>query len=267
MAANVPIYCGRCGAPLAPGAPFCGTCGTPVAAQAQPAYAAPQAYGAPAAYPPYSYQRAAPAGRGGFVPQIAVAAALVGIIIIVTIGVTAFALRQNTGSHSSCTSNCSPKLVQPLPAAATYKSLKYGFELDYFDRWTVRAQDTSSIELGTTLGVVTVAGIPTTGSLDQVIAGVVQGLPSATYQSVTLVHELKGAHLGDQAGQGAVYSANLVKGSAKAVKIRFAVIAATRGDLTVVMFAQDPADTTNSANGLPEGFLFDYMCTEFRWGS
>jgi len=201
LAANVPLYCGRCGAPLTPGAPFCGTCGTPVAVQAPPAFTAPQAYSPPAAYAPYSYQRAAPPGRGGLVPQIAVAGALVGIILIVTIGVTAFALRQNAGTHSSCTSNCSPKLVQPLPAAATYKSLKYSFEVDYFDRWTVRAQDTSSIELGTTLGVVTVAGVPTTGPLDQVIAGVVQGLPTATYQSVTLVSPLKGAHLGDQAGK------------------------------------------------------------------
>jgi hypothetical protein len=63
-----------------------------------------------------------------------------------------------------------------------------------------------------------------------------------------------------------VYSANLVTGSAKAVKIRFAVIAATRGGVTVVVFAQDPADTSHSANGMAEGFLFDYMCTEFRWG-
>src|SRR6266702_8179879 len=103
MAANIPLYCGRCGAPLTPGAPFCGTCGMPVAVQAQPAYATPQAYSAPVAYAPYSYQRAAPAGRSGVVPQVAVAVALVGIILVVTVGVTAFALRQNAGSHPNCT--------------------------------------------------------------------------------------------------------------------------------------------------------------------
>jgi len=35
----------------------------------------------------------------------------------------------------------------------------------------------------------------------------------------------------------------------------------------VVVFAVDPADIAHYAHGMPEGVLFDYMCTIFRWGS
>ena len=94
----------------------------------------------------------------------------------------------------------------------------------------------------------------------------VAALPSATWQSVKLVNGVKGAHLGDQDGLGQIYSANLIGTNSKAAVVRFAVIAATKANVTVVVFAVDPADTSHYANGMAEGFLFDYMCTEFRWG-
>jgi hypothetical protein len=83
---------------------------------------------------------------------------------------------------------------------------------------------------------------------------------------VTKVSDLKGAHIGEQDGLGAIYSANLVGSGATSTKVRFAVIAATRGDVSVVIFAADPADTKNFDNGIPEGQEFDYLCQEFRWG-
>jgi hypothetical protein len=81
---------------------------------------------------------------------------------------------------------------------------------------------------------------------------------------VTQVDRVRGAHVGDEPGVGAVYSANLINGSQAAVKVRFAVIAAARGGTTVVVFAVDPADT-KTPNGMPEGQAFDYLCTEFSW--
>jgi hypothetical protein len=77
---------------------------------------------------------------------------------------------------------------------------------------------------------------------------------------------VKGAHIGDQDGLGAIYSANRVGSGATSTKVRFAVIAATHGDVSVVIFAVDPADTENYASGIPEGQEFDYLCQEFRWG-
>jgi hypothetical protein len=49
--------------------------------------------------------------------------------------------------------------------------------------------------------------------------------------------------------------------------VRFAVIVATRGGVSVVFFGADPADPKHSPHGIPEGQEFDYMCTSFRWGA
>ena len=103
------------------------------------------------------------------------------------------------------------------------------------------------------------------GEPNQVMMSTVSALPSSTYQSVTPVNDLKGAHIGDQDGVGRIYSANLVGTSQTATRVRFAVLVASRGGVTVVVFAVNPADPKNSPNGMPEGQLFDYLCTEFAW--
>jgi hypothetical protein len=161
--------------------------------------------------------------------------------------------------------NCSPKFVTPLPEESTFRSSSYKFQVNYSSAWTVRAQDAAGITLGTTVGSVQVTGMKG-GQPDQVLQSTVSALPTSKWQSVTLVSTLKGAHIGDQDGVGAVYSANLVGASQTAAKVRFAVIVATRGGVTVVAFAVDPADPKSSPNGMPEGQQFDYLCTEFVWG-
>jgi zinc ribbon protein len=254
------MFCGRCGAPIAPGATFCGRCGAPVATQAavaaRPTYQYPQA-------PPPAYRAARPYRLA---PAL-VAGGLVLILIVVATVVGLYAAAQfAAGHHSTCTSNCSPKLITPLPENATYRSSTFGFEVNYFSGWTVRSQSSSGIELGTHLGTVTVAGLKG-GQPDQVLQSTVSALPSATFQGVTLVTNLKGAHIGDQDGVGAVYAANLFGPSQTVTKIRFAVIVASRNGASVTVFAVNPADPKNAPNGMPEGQLFDYLCTEFVWGA
>jgi hypothetical protein len=253
-------FCGRCGAPLAPGAAFCGVCRTPVAPVSVASY---QQY----AYPyPYA-QPKAPRIGGARTTQIAVAAGLVVILLIVAIAAAFFAYRSVSGSHPTCTANCSPRLITPLPAAATYHSTAFKFDVDYSETWTIRSQDANGLTLGTKLGLVSVQGMKAGPSSDQVIQTLVSALPSASWQSVTLVSSLRGAHLGDVEGIGQVYSANLIGSNSKAAAVRFVVITATKGSVTVVVFAVDPADLAHYAHGMPEGVLFDYMCTIFRWGS
>ena len=247
-------FCGHCGNALAPGAPFCGRCGAPAGPPSQ------------VAYPAYAYPQAPPA-RSRLGPQIAVAGLLVAILIVVTVAVSFFAIRQADASHKNCTANCSPQVVKPLPASATYKSSAYKFEVDYISRWTVRSQDASGIELGTDMGTVSVIGSVTTAAPDQVLQNAVAALPTATFQGVAHVSDLKGAHLGERDGVGGIFAASIVTSNSKAVKVRFAVIVAAKNGVTVVMFALDPEDTSHFASGMPEGQLFDYMCTEFRWGA
>ncbi len=259
MAYQPPLrYCGRCGAPLPPLATFCGRCGTPVMMQAvaaRPAYGYPQA--PRAAYPAAGQYKLAPA---------LIAGGLVLILIVAAVLVGGFAVSQFVGgNHSTCTVNCSPKLVTPLPEQATYVSSAFKFQVNYFSAWTVRSQDASGITLGTKLGQVQVTG-SSGGNPDQLMRSTVSSLPTAQWQDVTLVGTLKGAHVGNQDGVGEVYSANLLGASQTAAKVRFAVIVASQREVTVAIFALGPADLKNFPNGMPEGQAFDYLCTEFAWG-
>ena len=256
MATPAPArFCGRCGAPLPPGATYCGRCGTPVmtaAVAAAPAYS----YPAPPRYPAARPSRLAPA---------MVAGGLVVILLVAALAVGGLAVAQFSGrTHTPCTANCSPKFVTPLREEASFQSSAYRFQVNYSSAWTVRASDANGVTLGTKVGLVQVVG--STGSNpQQAMQATVSALPTAQWQDVTLVKTLKGAHLGDQDGVGAIYSANLLGTSQTATKVRFAVISAARGGVTVVVFAVDPADPKNSPNGMPESQGFDYLCTELAW--
>jgi hypothetical protein len=258
MAVVTAQYCGRCGAPLAAGARYCGRCGTPVLMQT---YAPP---------PAYSY---APAPRADYPspgqPKLAaafIAGGLVLVLVVVAVAVGAISLaRIASGQHGACTSNCPPKSITPLPEQASFRSSEYRFQVNYSSKWTVRDQGPASVTLGTRLGMVQVTG--TTGqSPDQALQAAITALPSSQWQDVTQLNQLRGAHLGDAEGVGAIYSANLVGSGKTATKVRIAGIAASKGGVTVVVLAADPADPKGSPNGFPEGQAIDYLCTEFVWG-
>jgi hypothetical protein len=187
------------------------------------------------------------------------------ILAIAVVAVSAFAISQVIGTHSTCTTDCGPKLVTPLPESNTYRSVAFKFEVDYSSNWKVRNADADGVSLGTRLGHLDVIGSTAGPSLSQLIDATVSALPSSTYQSVARVSDLKGAHIGDQDGLGVVYSADVIGSNATATKARIAVIAATRGGVSVVIFALNPAYPKDFPNGMPEGQEFDYLCQEFRW--
>lgn len=251
-------YCGRCGAPVAPGSRFCGRCGTPVL---QAAVATPMYSYAPA--PPMAYPTAA---RAKLAPAL-IAGGLVAILLVVAVVAGGIVLSQlGRGGHSACTSNCPPKIVTPLPEQASYKSSVYKFQVNYSTRWTLRDQSGTGVTLGTRLGMVMVTGSAGT-TPERAMHDAVFNLPSSSWQDVSLIGGLRGAHLGDVDGVGAMYSANLVGTSQTATRVRIAVIAANFKGVTVVVLAEDPADPKGSPNGFPEAQLVDYLCTEFVWGS
>ena len=131
----------------------------------------------------------------------------------------------------------------------------------------MRTQDAQGVILATKLGQLQVTGTKSGTPLDQVLSSVVTALPTATWQDVAHVSDLKGAHIGDQDGVGAVYSANLVGSNATAAKVRFFVVVASRGGVTVAIFGVDPADPKNSPNGIPEDQEFDSLLQEFQWAT
>jgi hypothetical protein len=191
---------------------------------------------------------------------------LVLILLVATVAISAFAVSRAFGTRSTCTTDCGPKLGTPLPESNTFRSITFKYEVDYSSAWKVRSQDASGVSLGTRIGFVNIVGSSSGESLNQLIERTVSGLASGSWQAVTKVSDLKGAHIGDQDGLGAIYSANLLGSGATSTKVRFAVIAATRGDVSVVIFAVNRADTKNFPSGIPEGQAFDYLSQEFRWG-
>ena len=226
------------------GATFCGRCG------------APQAAAVAAAAPVYSYPIAprAPSGKGRHWTgsQVAVAGVLLAILAIVTVAISIFAVSHALGgTHNVCTQNCAPKFVTPLAESATFHSSAFGFEVDYNSGWTVRSQDANGISLGTKLGLVTVVGTKGGQTLTQVLQSTVSA-SQAQWQDVAQVSDLKGAQIGGQDGIGAVYSANLIGTNSTSAQVRFAVIAATRGGVTVVFFTVDPADPKTRQTAYPK---------------
>src|SRR5258708_12364283 len=147
-------YCGRCGAPQPFGATFCGRCGAPqpaAVAAAAPVYRYPVA--------PHVPYRTARQWRGS---QIAVAGGLLAILAIVTVAITIFAVSHALGgTHNTCTQNCAPKFVTPLPESATFHSSALGFEVDYNAAWAVPRQAANGISLGPNLHLRTYPGSST----------------------------------------------------------------------------------------------------------
>jgi hypothetical protein len=225
------------------------------AVTAQPLHRYPQA-------PPGAYRQARPVK----LTPLWIAGGMVVVLLVAAVAIGGFAVSQyNHATRTSCTQACAPKIVTPLAEEASFRSTAFGFQVSYQSEWTVRAQDANGVTLGTKLGEVQVTGM-NGGSPDSVVQSTVAALPSSRWQNITFVTKLKGAHLGDQDGVGSVYAADLVGASQTTTKVRFAVIAATRGNVTVVVFAVGPADPKNSPHGMPEGQEFDYLCTEFIWG-
>jgi hypothetical protein len=223
--------------------------------------APPAAYGYRVAQP-----GAYPAAGKAKVSQTMILVGIGLILLIAMVAVTAFAISRAITPRSVCTADCAPKIVTPLPESNTWRSAAYKFEVDYNSTWKVRAEGANGVSLGTRIGRLDVVGSKAGPSLSTLIDATVSALPSATYQSVSRVSDLKGAHIGDQNGLGAIYSANVITSNGGAVQARFAVIAATRNGVSIVIFALNPAETKDFANGMPEGQEFDYLCQEFRWG-
>lgn len=219
----------------------------------------------------YAYPSAPPRRQTGLRrisgAQVAVAGGLLLILAAVTVGLSALAVSQVLGNHKTCTANCGARIVTPLPAPATFKSSSFGYEVDYNPTWTIRSQSSDGVTIATKLGLVQVAGTKSSAPLAQVLQSAVTALPSSTWQDVAHITDVKGAHIGDQDGTGAVYSANLVGANATAAKVRFFVVAASKNGVTVVILGVDPADPKNYPNGIPEGQEFDDLLQEFRWKS
>jgi len=250
-----PSYCGRCGAPLPPGAPFCGRCGAPHRVQAAPLYS--YATTSPAA-------RAAARGNIGHGRVIAIVAA----VLLIAAGGGALLANVLTKPVGHCSFDCGPPVGRPLAEAQTYTSSEFGFQVDYSAPFSEAQSDGHTLVLQDRNGTVTVVGQQRSKGDDQLVSDAAANLPSAQVQNVSSKLPVNGAHVGSAQGSGTIFSADgLPANGGEGSQLRVAIVAATRGDVSVVVVAAMSFDNDpRNPGGVAEAGLIDYFLTEFRWG-
>src|SRR5712692_1110602 len=263
-------FCGRCGRPNPATAPFCGNCGNPLAGPPVAAVVAVSLKKNNYAAPPHNYP-VAPRGTvpaaSGKLPFILLAGGVALVIGLAVIFISIFALVRLASSpeQKPCLRNCGPQIGTRLPEPATYHSSQYGYDVDYESDWKAMTQEKDNLVVASNIGQLQVVGFKAGKSDAQQVADFAAGLPTASWQGVHAVGDIKGAHIGHVAAAGTLYEANFITSNGRALRVRFAVIAATRNGVSVVVLAVDPADTQNYVSGIPEGGRFDYVLSEFRW--
>jgi hypothetical protein len=255
-------FCGRCGAPIAPGALYCGNCGAPLATA--PPTAAAVAY---PAYPQYVYPYAPARPPDARLGPLLLGGAMAGVLVLAVLALSVFAVVARGSSFKPCTARCGPRTVTPFPEQNSFTSKAFRFRVGYPAGWSIQDHDDSSVAFSTRLsGAFLVQGEKPGKSDDALIQQAISSLPSSRWQNVQPLGPIHGAHIGQQDGSGQLFSASLEPAGGQAQKVRIAVIAATHSGVSVTIMGIDPADDQHSPNGIPEAELFDYVLAEFTWG-
>jgi hypothetical protein len=197
---------------------------------------------------------------------------LISFFAVVLVGLLAalvtWALHPHT--RAPCIIHCPPPesdgLVQPAttPRAEQkdFKSSGLGFQVEYSDKWKLDSSNSAKAVFQTRAGLLEVAGV--TASPAQAIAQRAAALPRSRVPDLKQAGPIHGAHIGIEEGVGVLYSGTLVpeSGGGQGTEVRIALIAARRGNLTMLFTALLPYDT--SSGQLPAGDI-DYAMTEFLW--
>jgi hypothetical protein len=165
---------------------------------------------------------------------------------------------------ATCTQHCGPKPGAPVPQPARYHSAAYGFEVPYTDPWKVAQQDSKSVIFQTAAGQFLISGQDAGKSDHQLVQEALASLPDSQFQSITPVSTIRGAHVGYQNGTGVVFSSTFLPEGGRAIRARIAVIAATKGKVSVSVVGIDPW-VSAAPNGIPESSRFDAELSQFQW--
>jgi hypothetical protein len=172
-----------------------------------------------------------------------------GAIVLISI-VAGVIVSELIAPHSdACTgTNCGggPE-PRPLGASRPYVSSDLGFSLDAAslcpDITTVTAQDGRSIDWQIQLdGPITAwpARIEGEAAAGRTARAIVEAAQSSRYPGAEFVYEIPAAQLGYQAGYGGVYDLRVGAGAAEPVHARAIVVAATQGDLALILATEGP---------------------------
>jgi hypothetical protein len=192
---------------------------------------------------------------------------LVVLLLVIAIGAilfTVLAALLAPAEPTTCTRRCGPTPGEPVPQPARFHSTAYGFDVAYTDPWKIVQQDSKSVTFQTATGQFAVYGQDAGKPDQQLVQEAVAALPESRFQSVTPVNSLRGAHVGYRDGTGGVFSSTFLPEGGRALRARIAVIAATRGQVSVTVVGIDPW-VAAAPNGIPESSQFDAELSQFQW--
>jgi hypothetical protein len=171
--------------------------------------------------------------------------------------------------------NCPPPMLKaraavPLEEEQSFRSSRLGFALGYPGDWEAAEGlpgggvhiDTDDGGFFEVIGVVN-------GNPAQLIVDRIGRLNQQVFPDVKALGTIRGARIGGVNGTGTLYGATFVPtGGGSSRRVRFALIAAQRGPLTLLAMAADWYDqsiTNHSPFGMRNASAFDYALTAFRW--
>ena len=159
-------------------------------------------------------------------------------------------------------SNTSARPATALSEQRNFKSSTLGYQVEYSDTWKVDRSDKAKVVFQTRAGLLEVSGV--TASPVQALTRRAAQLPRSSLPDLKQAGPIHGAHIGIQQGVGVLYAGTLVpeSGGGQEIVVRVALIAARRGDLTMLFTALVPYDA--STGQLPADDI-DYAMTEFLW--
>ena len=158
--------------------------------------------------------------------------------------------------------NTSAQPVSALAEQKNFRSSSLGFEVEYSRKWKLDSSNGAKVVFQTRAGELEVAGV--TESPVQAITRRAGALPRSRLPDLKQAGPIHGAHIGIEEGVGVLYAGTLVpeSGGGQGIEVRIALIAARRGNLTMLFTALVPYDT--STGQLPADDI-DYAMTEFLW--
>jgi hypothetical protein len=192
-------------------------------------------------------------------------------LAVVLVGLLAALITWALHPHTRppCLIHCPPpesnnfaQVITPRAEQKDFKSSSLGFQVEYSGKWKLDSSNGAKAVFETRTGLLEVAGVTT--SPVQALTRRAAELPRSRLPDLKQVGPIHGAHIGIEEGVGVLYAGTLVpeSGGGQGIEVRVALIAARRGNLTVLFTALVPYDT--STGRLPADDI-DYAMTEFLW--
>jgi hypothetical protein len=196
---------------------------------------------------------------------------LASLLAVVLVGLLAALVTWALHPHTRppCLIHCPPPEANTSAQAVTaraeqknFRSRSLGFQVEYSDKWKLDSSNAAKAVFQTRDGLLEVAGV--TASPVQALTRRAAELPRSRLPDLRQAGPIHGAHIGIEQGVGVLYAGTLVpeSGGGQGIEVRIALIAARRGNLTMLFTALVPYDT--STGRLPADDI-DYAMTEFRW--